>query len=257
VYPRGTGIYSILSNLRNSSGNGSYWFMVNGTFSGGGTIQFGYNYVFGGSGGNDILLGTGTLPVNVWSFVAITRSGANIRGYVNGVQVGTTNTSIGSRTIYPTNENYFKNVYAFTSLGKVYYNNLNNIWENLKLPTDASGIAKTLVDFKISSDKLSDGSYQTYQYGLTSDKAYYSIIPDNTAYQNWNWNEISTFYNTSGVAITNIYNLSGIEEVSTQRTTYVENAPDDITVQRALYVGAIGTSTKGLYYGDFSQLSQL
>ncbi len=104
VYPRGTGIYTILGSLNNSNGNGSYWLMVNGTFSGGGTIQFGYNYVSGGSGGNDALFGTGTLPVNAWSFVAVTRSGSNLRGYVNGVQVGTTNTSIGSRTIYPTNQ---------------------------------------------------------------------------------------------------------------------------------------------------------
>ena len=165
--------------------------------------------------------------------------------------------SLEDNIIYPTNENYFKNIYAFTSLGKVYYNNTNNVWNDLKLPTDTSGIAKTLSAFKISSDKTADGSYQTYQYGLTSDKVYYSIIPDNTAYQNWSWSEISSFYNSSGTAITNIYNLSGIEEVSTQKTTYVENAPDDITVQRALYVGAIGTSTRGLYYGDFSQLSQI
>jgi hypothetical protein len=164
--------------------------------------------------------------------------------------------SLQDNIIYPTNNNYFKNVYAFTSLGKVYYNT-SNVWEDLKLPTDASGIAKTLVGFKISSDKLADGTYQTYQYGLTSDKAYYAIIPDNTAYQNWNWNEVSTFYNSSGVAITNIYNLSGIEEISAQKTTFVAGETDDVTIQRALYVGAIGTSTKGLYYGDFSQLSQI
>ena len=107
VYPQGTGIYTILGSLNNSNGNGSYWLMVNGTFSGGGTIQFGYNYVSGGSGGNDVLFGTGTLPVNAWSFVAVTRSGSNLRGYVNGVQVGTTDTSIGSRTIYPTNQNLY------------------------------------------------------------------------------------------------------------------------------------------------------
>ena len=165
--------------------------------------------------------------------------------------------SLQDNIIYPTSENYFKNVYAFTSLGKVYYSNISNIWESLKLPMDASGIAKTLVGFNISSDKLADGTYQTYQYGLTSDKAYYAIIPDNTAYQNWNWNEISTFYNSSGVAITNIYNLSGMEEVLTQKTTFVAGETDNITIQRALYVGAIGTSTKGLYYGDFSQLSQI
>lgn len=165
--------------------------------------------------------------------------------------------SLQDNIIYPTDENYFKNVYAFTTLGKVYYKNTSDVWEDLKLPTDDSGIAKTLIGFKISSDKLTDGTYQTYQYGLTSNKAYYAIIPDNTGYQNWNWNEISTFYNSSGTAITNIYNLSGVEEISTQKTTYVTGKTDDITIQRALYVGAIGTSTKGLYYGDFSQLSQI
>jgi hypothetical protein len=142
--------------------------------------------------------------------------------------------SLEDNIIYPTNENYFKNVYALTSLGKVYYSNTSNVWNDLKLPIDSSGIAKTLSAFKISSDKTADGNYQTYQYGLTSSKVYYSIIPDNTAYQNWNWSEVNSFYNSSGTAITNIYNLSGIEEVSTQKTTYVENAPDDITVQRAL-----------------------
>jgi hypothetical protein len=165
--------------------------------------------------------------------------------------------SLQDNVIYPTNENYFKNIYAFTSLGKVYYNNASNIWNELKLPTDSSGIAKTLSAFKVSSDKLANGTYQTFQYGLTTDKIYYSIIPDNTAYQNWMWSEISTFYDSSGSGITNIYNLSGIEEVSTERNTYVQNSPDNITVDRALYVGAIGTSTKGLYYGDFSQLSQI
>ena len=165
--------------------------------------------------------------------------------------------SLQDNIIYPTNENYFKKVYASTTLGKVYYKDTEDVWSELKLPTTESGIAKTISAFKISSDKTADGSYQTYQYGLTSDKVYYSIIPDNTAYQNWNWSEISSFYNSSGTAITNIYNLSGIEEVSVQKTTFVENAEDDVTVQRALYIGAIGTSTKGLYYGDFSQLTQI
>jgi hypothetical protein len=107
IYPLGTDIYTILGSLNNSSGNGSYWLMVNGTYSGGGIIQFGYNYVSGGSGGNDVMISTGTLKVGAWSFIAVTREGANIRGYVNGVQVGSTNNSIGSRTIYPTNQNLY------------------------------------------------------------------------------------------------------------------------------------------------------
>lgn len=165
--------------------------------------------------------------------------------------------SLQDNIIRPTKENYFKNIYAHTSLGNVYFKDTNDVWTDLKLPKTESGIARTISAFKISSDKTASSLYQAYQYALTSDKVYYSIIPENTAYQNWNWSEVSSFYNSSGTAITNIYNLSAIEEVSVENVSYVQNAPDDITIQRALYVGAIGTSTKGLYYGDFSQLSQI
>jgi hypothetical protein len=93
IYPQGTGVMHVFGNLNDGTGQGSYWFIVNAAFGGGSLLQFGT-----GTGIN-VQKGTGTLSLNNWHHIAVTRSGSNIRLYLDGAQVGTTDTSIGSGTI--------------------------------------------------------------------------------------------------------------------------------------------------------------
>jgi hypothetical protein len=93
IYAQGTGSMSVFGNLNSGSGSGSYWFIVNATPNGGSLLQFATG------GGINVQKGTGTLSLNNWHHIAVTRNGSNIRLYLDGAQVGTTDTSIGSGTI--------------------------------------------------------------------------------------------------------------------------------------------------------------
>ena len=83
VYPNGTGTYSICGNLNDADGGGSYWVIINSTYTGLHTVQFGY------AGGAGYKFGTTALPINVWSNVILSRIGTTMTCYINGSSYAT------------------------------------------------------------------------------------------------------------------------------------------------------------------------
>lgn len=154
-------------------------------------------------------------------------------------------------------ENYFKNLYALTSNNRVFYKDTTDSWYEIKYPKNTSFQQYSINKFIVSSDRLSDGSNQTYYYATTSDKLFYAVIPENEAEQNWDWIEISNYYNSSGTAITTLNGISDIREVTPKRITFVENQPDEITYDHFIYVGSNDNTDKGIYVGDQGQISQI
>ena len=87
VYPNGTGTYSICGNLNDADGGGSYWVIINSTYTGLHTVQFGYAGLFGPGAGYKF--GTTALPINVWSNVILSRIGTTMTCYINGSSYAT------------------------------------------------------------------------------------------------------------------------------------------------------------------------
>lgn len=87
VYPNGTGTYSICGNLNDADGGGSYWVIINSTYTGLHTVQFGYAGLLNVGAGYKF--GTTALPINVWSNVILSRIGTTMTCYINGSSYAT------------------------------------------------------------------------------------------------------------------------------------------------------------------------
>ena len=85
VYLTATTTQSLIGNLDDGSGQGSWWFSLNSTFTGLHTVGF-------GAAGQYFKFGTSTLTTNQWVHVAISRSGTSLFCFVDGVQLGSTQT---------------------------------------------------------------------------------------------------------------------------------------------------------------------
>ena len=94
VYTTVTGQRCVVGATRNSDGSGSYMLNINYT---GAQVRFFCRY----NGGTvlNYTVGSGDFPTNAWTHLAVTRDGANLRVFINGTQVGTTNTTLGSFAI--------------------------------------------------------------------------------------------------------------------------------------------------------------
>lgn len=87
VYTNGTSAYSICGNLDDNSGDGSYWVILNSTYTGLHTVQFGVP-------GTTRKFGTTTLPINTWTNITLSRISNVITCYINASAYGSTASSV-------------------------------------------------------------------------------------------------------------------------------------------------------------------
>ena len=85
VYTNGTSTYAICGNLNDAIGDGSYWVILNSTYTGLHTVQF-------GRVGISSKFGTTTLPTNAWTNIILSRIGTTMTCYINGASYSTTAT---------------------------------------------------------------------------------------------------------------------------------------------------------------------
>lgn len=85
VRPSGTGVYFVVGNLNDSNGNGHFWVILNSTYTGLHTVQFGIQ-------GTTFKFGSSALTANTWAHIALSRSGTSLRCFVDGTQLDATKT---------------------------------------------------------------------------------------------------------------------------------------------------------------------
>ena len=94
VYTTVTGQRCIVGATKNQDGTGAYMMNINYN---GAQVRFFCRY----NGGTvlNYTVGSGDFPTNAWTHLAVTRDGSSLRVFINGTQVGTTNTTLGSFAI--------------------------------------------------------------------------------------------------------------------------------------------------------------
>ena len=98
VYTTSTAQQAMVGNLTAQHGYGSYLIILNDSYT---TKKVRFYCKYNGGTTLDITEESGTLSVNSWNYIAVTRDGANLRIFINGTQAGSTNTTLGSYTIDP------------------------------------------------------------------------------------------------------------------------------------------------------------
>ena len=88
VYTTSTAQQCVIGSVKNSDGTGSYMFNLNYNSA---KLRFFCRYANGTV--LDYTADSGTFPTNAWTHIAVTRSGSSLRMFINGSQVGTTNST--------------------------------------------------------------------------------------------------------------------------------------------------------------------
>jgi hypothetical protein len=101
VYATTTARDFVIGSISNAAGLGSWMVMLNDSQP----MRFFCRYNTGTV--LDYQVGSGTFPTNQWVHLAVTRNGANLRIFQNGVQIGTTNTTLSTFSIDNALTNYY------------------------------------------------------------------------------------------------------------------------------------------------------
>jgi len=68
--------------------------------------------------------------------------------------------------------------------------------------------------------------------------------------------KIDNIFTTSGSASTYFDSVKAVQEITGAKTIFINNDVDNIVYNKQLYVGSIGTTSKGLYTGNSTYISQ-
>lgn len=189
-------------------------------------------------------------------------SNLSTQEFVNFADYGST-LDIQDNILVPENENYFKETYITNSLGKINIFKDEKISE-LKVPKNSIYQNIFVNKFFVSSNKIQSGSGNTVTFSwqkdycaATDSGVYFAQIAENSAVQDWYWRKISNVFTSAGTAATYFDNVKSVQEVTTKTINVISSDYNEVIYKKNIYAASTGTTSKGLYVGNISQLTQV
>lgn len=147
-------------------------------------------------------------------------------------------------------ENIFNRSLVSTTDGEIFYKDaLSNQWEKIDLPVNSLNENYSVNCFDISTDKVENNNsydYSSYLYIGTDDGLFSANITNNEINNEIDYYQ-TEFYNSG--SLIEISNIQDITEISSENIQYLNGLPDEIKIDRNLYVVSNDVTYPGLYVG--------